>query len=140
MMSRTPHLLLAALMLASVLAFAAITFAPMTASAASGGKSDSGSTMRFVNVGPYLINFYLDEKPVSGRLALTIEAKDLNARTALTQNSQLIDAMLLPLAIELYSHGRPSQQRIRTFKLKAIEVLNQQFGNVVSDIYIRSLM
>jgi flagellar basal body-associated protein FliL len=133
MLPRTSHLLLAAL-----LAIAPIALAPAAASAASASKQDS--TVRFVNVGPYLINFFLDEKPVSGRLALTIEARDLNARTALTQNSQLIDAMVLPLAIELYSDGRPSQQRIRAFKLKLIDALNRQFGNVVSDVYIRSLM
>lgn len=135
MLPRTSHLLLAAMLACAPIA---IALAPAAASAASGGKQDS--TVRFVNVGPYLINFFLDEKPVSGRLALTIEAKDLNARTALTQNSQLIDAMVLPLAIELYSDGRPSQQRIRAFKLKLIDALNRQFGDVVSDIYIRSLM
>lgn len=128
------------LLLALLLATAPAVLAPTVAVAASGGKKDSASTVRFVNAGPYLINFFVDEKPVAGRLALTIEAKDLSARTTLTQNSQLIDAMILPLAIELYSSGRPSQQRIRDFKLKVIDALNRQFGPIVSDLYIRTLM
>lgn len=135
MMRRLPFLLFAAL-----LTIAATGLAPAPSSAASGAKTDGTNTARFVNAGPYLINFLQDGKPVGGRLALTIEAKDLAARTALTQNSQLVDAMVLPLAIELYSAGRPSQQSIRTFKLKLIDALNRQFGDVVTDVYIRSLM
>lgn len=137
---RLHRLLFAAPLFAALLAVTALTLAATPASAAAGGKKDSASTARFVNVGPYLINFFLDEKPVAGRLALTIEARDQSARTALTQNSQLVDSMILPLAIELYSHGRPSQQRIRDFKLKLIDALNRQFGDIVTDVYIRSLM
>lgn len=128
------------LLFAALLAAATAGMAPAPSHAASGAKTDSTSTARFVNAGPYLINFYIDDKPAGGRLALTLEAKDPAARTMLTQNSQLIDSLILPLAIELYSAGRPSQQRIRTFKLKLIDVLNRQFGDIVTDVYIRSLM
>ncbi|MFN3460109.1 MAG: hypothetical protein ACK4ZN_03770 [Oceanibaculum sp.] len=135
---RVRQLLLAALLSLAPMAMV-LAIAATPATAASGSQSGS-SAARFVNIGPYLINFFLDEKPVAGRLSLTLEAKDQIARTALTQNGQLVDSMVLPLAIDLYSHGRPSQQRIRDFKLKLIDALNRQFGEVVTEVYIRSLM
>lgn len=135
---RVRQLLLAALLsLAPMAMVLAIAATPATAAS---GKKESGSATRFVNIGPYLINFFLDEKPVAGRLSLTLESADQKTRALLTQNSQLVDSIVLPLAIDLYSHGRPSQQRIRDFKLKLMDALNRQFGEVVTEVYIRSLM
>ncbi|KZD10298.1 hypothetical protein [Oceanibaculum pacificum] len=122
------------------LAFLIALATALPAQAAS--KKDAGSTERvqFVNVGPYLINLFVDGKPVNGRLALTLEAKDLVARSALTQNSQRIDSILLPLAMEMYAKGRPAPESIHAFKVKSMQALGQQFPGHVVEIYVKLLM
>ncbi|MBU0724208.1 MAG: hypothetical protein KJ904_02915 [Alphaproteobacteria bacterium] len=112
------------------------------ADAASKGESPQGMTERvhFVNVGPYMINFFADGKPIYGRLALTLEAKDLAARSALTQSSQRVDSIILPLAMELYAKGRPKPENIRDFKIKSLQALSRQFPNQVLAVYVKTLM
>ena len=91
-------------------------------------------------IGPFSISVFVQGQPLEARLRVAIEAKDLQAKTALDAQKWAVNGIVYPLAVKLYEQGRPNREQIELFKAEAQTQLSARYPDMVQAVYIESLI
>lgn len=91
-------------------------------------------------IGPFSISVFVKGQPLEARLRVAIEAKDVQAKTALDAQKWAVNGIVYPLAVKLYEQGRPDREQIELFKMEAQTQLSQRYPDMVQAVYIESLI
>ncbi|WPZ32277.1 hypothetical protein T8K17_13600 [Thalassobaculum sp. OXR-137] len=90
-------------------------------------------------IGPFSISVFVKGQPLEARLRVAIEAKDVQAKTALDAQKWAVNGIVYPLAVKLYEQGRPNREQIELFKMEAQTQLSERYPDVIQGVYIESL-
>ncbi|WP_028794153.1 hypothetical protein [Thalassobaculum salexigens] len=91
-------------------------------------------------IGPFSISVFVKGQPLEARLRVAIEAKDVQAKTALDAQKWAVNGIVYPLAVKLYEQGRPNRDQIELFKMEAQTQLSERYPDMVEAVYIESLI
>ena len=91
-------------------------------------------------IGPFSISVFVKGQPLEARLRVAIEAKDVQAKTALDAQKWAVNGIVYPLAVKLYEKGRPNREQIELFKMEAQSQLSARYPDMVQAVYIESLI
>lgn len=91
-------------------------------------------------IGPFSISVFVRGQPLEARLRVAIEAKDVQAKTALDAQKWAVNGIVYPLAVKLYEQGRPNRDQIELFKMEAQTQLSERYPDMVEAVYIESLI
>ena len=91
-------------------------------------------------IGPFSISVFVQGQPLEARLRVAIEAKDVQAKTALDAQKWAVNGIVYPLAVKLYEQGRPNRDQIELFKMEAQTQLSERYPDMVEAVYIESLI
>lgn len=91
-------------------------------------------------IGPFSISVFVKGQPLEARLRVAIEAKDVQAKTALDAQKWAVNGIVYPLAVKLYENGRPNREQIELFKMEAQTQLSERYPDMVQGVYIESLI
>jgi len=91
-------------------------------------------------LGPYTISLFVEGQPVEGRVRIAVQAADVAARTTLEGQKWAINGIIYPLAVRMYERGRPTTEDISLFKSDAYDRLAKRYPEMVSGVYIESLL
>ncbi|MDA0341204.1 MAG: hypothetical protein O3B74_06355 [Proteobacteria bacterium] len=93
-----------------------------------------------LSVGPFTISLYVRGQLVEGRLRIAIQAKDRQAKSALENEKWAINGIVYPLALRMWENGRPKTEDIRNFKIDSRTQLQRRYRELVTDVFIESIM